>query len=255
MRDAAAALLLLISGCGADARDGESARTQSSESAPSAIESSPPPNVPKPVGAPVCLPVAACNMFISCALAQPEESPSGATSYRVLQYDHHPNQVGKVWQRDTVCWADQPGGAAKGCADAFRYRDVACTATPNAPMALQYSCKLVDQKCVAESNAAPTPPASDGTLTHAEIEKVVNDLRATARTKCWEPLAKTSGPSNAKVTMRFTIEPSGATTRVGAGGAPEFPTLSACVGKVVEAARFPAHESPVAVSVPFAFLR
>lgn len=242
---------------GADTRDGEAAVAQShapiSSAAASASASAPDAN--RPIGAPLCLPVMACNMFVSCALAQPERAPSGETSYRVLQYDHHPHQVGSSWQRDEVCWGDQPGGAQKGCADAFLYRNVPCTATPNAPMALGYTCELVDRKCVAAVLPAPSAPAGPASLGTSEIEKVVRQLQATARTTCWDPLPKASGPSSVKVTVRFTIEASGATSKVGASGPSEPPSLARCVGKLVEAARFPASESATAIAVPFSFAR
>ncbi len=242
---------------GADTRDGEAAVAQShapvSSAAASASASAPDAN--RPIGAPLCLPVLACNMFVSCALAQPERAPSGETSYRVLQYDHHPHQVGKTWQRDEVCWGDQPGGAQKGCADAFLYRDVPCLMFPNAPMALGHTCELAGQKCVAVANPAPSAPSSPASLSSSQIENVVQQVRATARTKCWDPLPTAGGPSSVKVIVRFTIEASGATSKVGASGPSEPPSLARCVGKLVEAARFPASQSPIAVSVPFSFAR
>jgi hypothetical protein len=229
MRPEARALLLffIVIGCGAEARDDEttgaeargSLRARSSSELPLAHDGD------TAVGEPVCLPVAACNMFVSCALAQPERDAAGTTSHRVLSYDHHPKQVGSLWQRDKVCWAAQAGGASEGCADALLYTNVPCTPMPSAQLALGYKCELVDRKCVVGGLPAPSASAGPASLGAGDIEKVVRDLHATARAKCWDTLANVPGPSSAKVTVRFTIEPSGATSKVGASGPAEYRSL------------------------------
>jgi len=91
------------------------------------------------------MPVAACNMFVQCALAEEQHAPDGSVAYRVLQYDHHPNRVGELWPRAQTCW-DARG--EHRCADALQYQTAVCTPVPNEQMELDYACRMEGDRCI-----------------------------------------------------------------------------------------------------------
>jgi len=91
------------------------------------------------------MPVAACNMFVKCALAEEVAAPDGGQAYRVLQYDHHPQRVGELWSRAETCW-DVRG--EHRCAQALQYTSVPCTPVPPAQMELDFACRMEGDRCI-----------------------------------------------------------------------------------------------------------
>jgi len=137
------AWLVAAAGCASQNRAPDAAAPPLS---PRPTEAAPAPAAPPaPLGPPVCLPVSGCNMFVGCGRAEPVRAEDGATVYRVLRYDHHPNRAGELWPRHEVCW-DARG--EHRCADALDYRTAICTPTPPAPMELDYACEMQADRCV-----------------------------------------------------------------------------------------------------------
>jgi hypothetical protein len=140
-----AVALLAITACtpGPSKPAGEAgpASTATSTEAPSESPGESPGEPAQGGGAKLCLPVAACNMFVGCALVEEEKDPDHpeASRYRVLAYEHHPDRVGSHFGRGEVCWPSQ-AKTPKGCADALLYENVPCTPVPPEQMALSYSC-------------------------------------------------------------------------------------------------------------------
>jgi hypothetical protein len=121
-----AVALLAITACtpGPSKPAGEAgpASTATSTEAPSESPGESPGEPAQGGGAKLCLPVAACNMFVGCALVEEEKDPD------------HPEA-----SRYRVCWPSQ-AKTPKGCADALLYENVPCTPVPPEQMALSYSC-------------------------------------------------------------------------------------------------------------------
>lgn len=90
------------------------------------------------------MPVAACNGWASCALAE-EVRGDGGVAYRVLSYEHHPNRAGELWARAQTCW-DARG--EHRCADALQYTSVPCTPVPPQQMELDYACRMDGERCI-----------------------------------------------------------------------------------------------------------
>lgn len=93
----------------------------------------------------MCLPVAACNMFIRCALAEQVAAADGGLAYRVLQYEHQPEHVGSLWSRAETCW-DARG--QHRCADALQSLGAVCTPVPPEQMELDYACRMDGERCI-----------------------------------------------------------------------------------------------------------
>ena len=94
------------------------------------------PAEPPTLGKRVCLPVAACNLFTSCAAAD----PIGPDEYRIVTYTHHPHVQGTTMKAGEVSWKTPEGGPKS--ARALLYVNVPCTATPPEQMPLRYRCVM-----------------------------------------------------------------------------------------------------------------
>lgn len=146
----------LLVGCSPSGPDApRSAPSPSSETTSSTAPTS---DAPK-AGARVCAPVAACNMFVSCALA--EEIPGSTPArMRVLAYEHHPNRVGETWPISETCWEK---GGQRTCAQALQYETAVCTPVPPAQLELDYACRMEGARCIQVERAAAAPASSDAT--------------------------------------------------------------------------------------------
>jgi hypothetical protein len=108
---------------------------------------------------------------------------------------------------------------------------------------------------VAEAAASAPEVAAPQTRSAATIGPVVRALAVQAKSKCWEPIASTSKPERAQLTLQLTISPEGLVRLVLASGATEVPGLATCVKGVFAGGRFDPSREQTVVSVPVVFVR
>lgn len=144
-----AAWLLVAAACasspGPDASGPTPAEAGPTRAPPAPSPPAPPSPSPSATGPRECLPVAACNMFVRCALAEEVRAADGGRAFRVLQYEHQPQHVGALWGRGQTCW-DARG--EHRCADALQWSDAVCTPTPSAQMELDFACRMDGERCI-----------------------------------------------------------------------------------------------------------
>lgn len=114
----------------------------------------------------VCAPVAKCERFAGCALAeeQPDPEVPGQIRYLVQRYDPEPARVGTVIEWGRLCWSEPSG---RSCVDAFE-SGIRCAQDESQGLATEAPprCEAIAGVCAASvADAGPasqSPAAPDG---------------------------------------------------------------------------------------------
>jgi hypothetical protein len=106
---------------------------------------------------------------------------------------------------------------------------------------------------VASDDSTDVP----GSLTAEQIVPVVAAFKGRMKRRCWQPALDArpqDAPTQARVTAKVDVEPSGKVATVTANGAPPaYPQLAGCVADVVRTMNFPRALRTTSVDIPFIF--